>query len=33
VIGLRKKLEPEEAVLRYIFTEPWIGYRVNPGDE
>jgi two-component system, OmpR family, KDP operon response regulator KdpE len=34
VIGhLRKKLEPDEAVPRYIVTEPWIGYRFNPGDE
>jgi len=34
VIGhLRKKLEADEAVPRYIITEPWIGYRFNPGDE
>jgi two-component system KDP operon response regulator KdpE len=34
VIGhLRKKLEPDEAAPRYIVTEPWIGYRFNPGDE
>jgi two-component system KDP operon response regulator KdpE len=34
VIGhLRKKLEPDEAAPRYIITEPWIGYRFNPGDE
>jgi two-component system KDP operon response regulator KdpE len=34
VIGhLRKKLEPDEAAPRYITTEPWIGYRFNPGDE
>ena len=34
VIGhLRKKLEQDEAAPRYILTEPWIGYRFNPGDE
>ncbi len=34
VIGhLRKKLEADEAAPRYIITEPWIGYRFNPGDE
>ena len=34
VIGhLRKKLEPDETAPRYIITEPWIGYRFNPGDE
>jgi two-component system KDP operon response regulator KdpE len=34
VIGhLRKKLEPDEAVPRYILTEPWIGYRFIPGDD
>jgi two-component system KDP operon response regulator KdpE len=34
VIGhLRKKLEADEAAPRYIVTEPWIGYRFNPGDE
>jgi two-component system KDP operon response regulator KdpE len=34
VIGhLRKKLEKDEAAPRYILTEPWIGYRFNPGDE
>jgi two-component system, OmpR family, KDP operon response regulator KdpE len=27
---LRKKIEPS-AVPRYILTEPWIGYRFNPG--
>jgi len=30
---LRKKLEPEEKTPRYIVTEPWVGYRFNPGDE
>jgi two-component system KDP operon response regulator KdpE len=29
---LRKKLEPSEAGPRYILTEPWIGYRFEPGD-
>ena len=34
VIGhLRKKLEPDESAPRYLITEPWIGYRFNPGDE
>jgi len=30
---LRKKLEPEEKTPRYIVTEPWVGYRFEPGDE
>ena len=30
---LRKKLEPDEKTPRYIVTEPWVGYRFNPGDE
>jgi two-component system KDP operon response regulator KdpE len=29
---LRKKLEPEESCPRYILTEPWVGYRFEPGD-
>ncbi|HZN00035.1 MAG TPA: response regulator transcription factor [Pyrinomonadaceae bacterium] len=29
--NLRKKLEPEVATPRYILTEPWIGYRFDPG--
>lgn len=29
---LRKKLEPEESAPRYILTEPWVGYRFNPGN-
>jgi two-component system KDP operon response regulator KdpE len=29
---LRKKLEPDEAAPRYILTEPWVGYRFQPGD-
>lgn len=28
---LRKKLEPDETVPRYILTEPWVGYRFEPG--
>ena len=30
---LRRKLEPDEKTPRYIVTEPWVGYRFNPGDE
>ena len=29
---LRKKLEPDEGTPRYILTEPWVGYRFEPGD-
>jgi two-component system, OmpR family, KDP operon response regulator KdpE len=29
---LRKKLEPDESTARYILTEPWVGYRFEPGD-
>jgi two-component system KDP operon response regulator KdpE len=29
---LRKKLEPELSSPRYIVTEPWIGYRFEPGE-
>jgi two-component system, OmpR family, KDP operon response regulator KdpE len=28
---LRKKLEPETSSPRYIVTEPWVGYRFEPG--
>lgn len=31
IAQLRKKIEPEPASPRYILTEPWIGYRFNPG--
>jgi two-component system, OmpR family, KDP operon response regulator KdpE len=29
---LRKKLESQEGAPRYIVTEPWVGYRFEPGD-
>ena len=29
--NLRKKIEPEASSPRYILTEPWIGYRFDPG--
>jgi two-component system KDP operon response regulator KdpE len=29
---LRKKLEADEGPPRYIVTEPWVGYRFEPGD-
>ena len=29
--NLRKKIEPDAATHRYILTEPWIGYRFDPG--
>lgn len=28
---LRKKIEPESTKPRYILTEPWVGYRFEPG--
>jgi len=28
---LRKKLEPEGSTTQYIVTEPWVGYRFEPG--
>lgn len=30
--NLRKKLEADLATPRYILTEPWIGYRFDPGN-
>jgi two-component system, OmpR family, KDP operon response regulator KdpE len=33
VVGhLRKKLESEEGPPKYIVTEPWVGYRFEPGE-
>jgi two-component system KDP operon response regulator KdpE len=29
---LRKKIEPEDSAPHYILTEPWVGYRFNPGE-
>lgn len=29
---LRKKLEPDDGSKKYIITEPWVGYRFEPGD-
>jgi len=29
---LRKKLEPDDSGGHYIITEPWVGYRFEPGD-
>jgi two-component system, OmpR family, KDP operon response regulator KdpE len=29
---LRKKLEADDGSSRYIVTEPWVGYRFEPGD-
>jgi two-component system, OmpR family, KDP operon response regulator KdpE len=29
---LRKKLEPDATSPRYIVTEPWVGYRFEPGE-
>jgi two-component system KDP operon response regulator KdpE len=29
---LRKKLEPADGAVHYIVTDPWVGYRFEPGD-
>lgn len=29
---LRKKLEPEDGTIKYILTEPWVGYRFESGE-
>lgn len=29
---LRKKLEPDAGAPKYILTEPWVGYRFEPGE-
>lgn len=29
---LRKKLETNDSAPRYIVTEPWVGYRFEPGE-
>ena len=29
---LRKKIEPDPATPKYVQTEPWIGYRFEPGE-
>ncbi len=29
---LRKKIEPDSSNPRYLFTEPWVGYRFEAGD-
>ena len=29
---LRKKLEPDASSHKYILTEPWVGYRFEPGE-
>jgi two-component system KDP operon response regulator KdpE len=29
---LRKKLEPDASSPRYLITEPWVGYRFEPGE-
>jgi len=32
VAQLRKKIEPSPNSPRYIVTDPWVGYRFEPGD-
>ena len=29
---LRKKIEPDPAAPKYLLTEPWVGYRFDPGE-
>ncbi len=33
IAHLRKKIGEDERTPRYIVTEPWVGYRFNPGDD
>jgi two-component system KDP operon response regulator KdpE len=33
ISNLRKKIEPDPARPRYILTDPWVGYRFQPGVE
>jgi two-component system KDP operon response regulator KdpE len=33
ISNLRKKIEPDPARPRYILTDPWVGYRFQPGEE
>jgi two-component system, OmpR family, KDP operon response regulator KdpE len=33
IANLRKKLEPSPNSPRYIVTDPWVGYRFEPGDD
>ena len=33
ISNLRKKIEPDPTRPRYILTDPWVGYRFQPGDD